>query len=220
MCLLQRGGNRFPQTAVKDPLPHADARTRAWLPSLSVMIWITLFLGLNLTSARFVLISADSDPALHRRLGEWMLQHHDVVREDSLLHAHQGPFVSMEWFSDVLFAAAGHVCGWNGLVLIAATVIGTCFWLLHRQLLADGCDAILATALVLVAMLTCSMHWLARPLLFTHLLMLVFAWQLRWFEQGRVSARQLFLLLPLLMILWVNLHGGVVLGVMLVAIMH
>src|ERR1019366_9161431 len=114
----QRGGNHFPQTTVKVASPHTDADThaRGWLPSLSVMIWITLFLGLNLTSARIVLISADSDPALHRRLGEWMLQHRVVVREDNLLHTHHGPFVSMEWFSDVLFAAAGHVCGWNGLV--------------------------------------------------------------------------------------------------------
>jgi hypothetical protein len=183
------------------------------------MIWIVLFLGLTLTDARIVLISADSDPALHRRLGEWMIQHHAVVREDHLLHTHQGPFVSMEWLSDVLFAAAGRVCGWNGVVFIAAATIATCFWLLHRQLLADGCDAILATVLVLVAMLACSMHWLARPLVFTHLLTLVFAGQLRSFQHGRVSARQMFLLLPPLMVLWVNLHGGFVLGLVLLA-MH
>jgi len=183
------------------------------------MIWITLFLGLGLTGARIVLISADSDPALHRRLGEWMIQNRAVVREDNLLHTHRGPFVSMEWLSDLLFAAAGRGCGWNGVVLIAATAIATCFWLLHRQLLAEGCDAVLATVLVLVAMLACSMHWLARPLVFTHLLTVVFVWQLRWFQQGRVSARHLFLLLPPLMILWVNLHGGFVLGLMLLA-MH
>jgi len=181
------------------------------------MIWLSLFLGLALTSARIVLISADSDPALHRRLGEWMIQNRAVVREDNLLHTHHGPFVSMEWLSDVFFAAAGRVCGWNAVVLIAATTIATCFWMLHRQLLAEGCDAILATVLVLVAMLACSMHWLARPLIFTHLLTLVFAWQLRSFQRGRVSARQMFLLLPPLMVLWVNLHGGFVLGLLLLA---
>ena len=217
MRLLQRGGNRFPQTTVKDALPHADAHAHGWLPSLSAMIWITLFLGLSLTSARVVLISADSDPALHRRLGEWMIKNRAVVREDNLLYTHHGPFVSMEWFSDVLFAAAGRVAGWNGVVLIAATTIATCFWLLHRQLLADGCDAMLATVLVLVAMLACSMHWLARPLVFTHLLTLVFAGKLRSFQRGRAPARQLFLLLPPLMVLWANLHGGFVLGLVLLA---
>jgi hypothetical protein len=183
------------------------------------MIWIVLFLGLNLTSARIVLLSADSDPGLHRRLGEWMIQHRAVVREDSLLHTHHGPSMAKEWLSEVLFAAAGRWFSWGGSVLLAATLIATCFWLLHRQLLAEGCDAVLATGLLLAAMLACSMHWLARPLLFTHLLTLVFAWQLRWFQQGRVAARQLFVLLPPLMILWVNLHGAFMTGLVLIA-MH
>ncbi len=114
-------------------------------------------------------------------------------------------------------AAAGQWFGWNGVVLLAASLIATCFWLLHRQLLAEGCDAATATVLVLVAMLACSMHWLARPLLFTHLLTVIFAWQLRWFQQGRVSARRLFVLLPPLMVLWANLHGAFPTGLVLIA---
>lgn len=183
------------------------------------MIWIVLFLGLNLTSARTVLISADSDPGLHRRLGEWMIQHRAVVREDFLLHTHHGPSLAKEWLSEVLFAAAGRWFGWGGFVLLAATLIATCFWLLHRQLLAEGCGPVLATGLLLAAMFACSMHWLARPLLFTHLLTLVFAWQLRWFQLGRVAARRLFVLLPPLMILWTNLHGAFMTGLALIA-MH
>jgi hypothetical protein len=183
------------------------------------MIWIVLFLGLNLTSARTVLISADSDPGLHRRLGEWMIQHRAIVREDFLLHTHHGPTLAKEWLGEVLFAAAGRWFGWGGFVLLAATLVATCFWLLHRQLLAERCDVVLATGLVLAAMLACSMHWLARPLLFTHLLTLVFAWQLRWFQLGRVAARRLFALLPPLMILWVNLHGAFMTGLALIA-MH
>lgn len=204
---------------MKDASPHADASARRWLPSLSAMIWITLFLGLNLSSARIVLISADSDAAWHRRFGEWMIQHHAIARVDDFLHTYRGPLVTRDWLSEVLFATAALVFGWGGFALLAAVLIATCYWLLHRQLLAEGCDAILATALVLVAMLACSMQWLARPLLFTHLLSLVFAWQLRWFQQGRVSARQLFLLLPPVMVFWVNLHGAFIIGLVLLA-MH
>ena len=182
------------------------------------MLWLVLFLGLNLTSARTVLISADSDPSLHRRLGEWMIQHRAIVYEDDLLHTYRGPSMAKEWLGQVLFAAAGRLFGWGGFVLLAATLIATCVWLLHRQLLAEGCGVVMATGLVLVAMLTCSMHWLARPLLFTHLLTLVFAWQLRWFQQGRVSAGRLFVLLPPLMVLWVNLHGAFLTGLVLIAL--
>jgi hypothetical protein len=197
--------------------PNPDASGRGWLPSISAVLWVILFLGLNFTSARIVLISGDSDPALHRRLGDWMIQHRAIVREDHLLHTYQGPSMAKEWLSEVLVAAAGQWFGWNGVVLLAAALIATCFWLLHRQLLAEGCDAAMATVLVLAAMLACSMHWLARPLLFTHLLTLVFAWQLRWFLQERVPARRLLVLLPPLMVLWANLHGAFPAGLVLIA---
>ncbi|MGA2602879.1 MAG: hypothetical protein ABSG14_01490 [Verrucomicrobiia bacterium] len=198
------------------PLPRGEC-PRWSLPSLSAALWVVLFLGLNFTGARIVLISGDSDPALHRRLGDWMIQHRAIVREDNLLHTYHGPSMAKEWLSEVVLAAAGRYFGWNGVVLLAATLIATCFWLLHRQLIAEGCDAAMATVLVLVAMLACSMHWLARPLLFTHLLTLVFAWQLRWFQQGRVPARRLFWLLPPLMVLWANLHGAFPTGLVLIA---
>ncbi|HXI83501.1 MAG TPA: hypothetical protein VNL17_05355 [Verrucomicrobiae bacterium] len=201
---------------MKDASPHADARAHGWLPSLSATIWITLFLGLSLTNARVVLISADSDTALHRRLGEWMIQHHAILHHDLLLHTFHETAVAKEWLSEVLFAAAARWFGWNGFVLIAALVIATIFWLLHRQLMAEGSDALLATGLVLVAMLACSMHWLARPHIFTHLLTLIFAWQLRWYQRGRVSTRQLFLFLPPLMALWTNLHGAFISGLVLI----
>jgi hypothetical protein len=181
------------------------------------MIWIMLFLGLSLTSARIVLISADSDPALHRRLGDWMIQNHAIVRKDNLLHTYHGPIVSNEWLSEVIFAGATRALGWNGSVFLAAVLIATCFWLLHRLLLAEGSDPVLATGLVFVATSACSMHWLARPLLFTHLLSLVFAWQLRWFQNNRVTTRRMFLLLPVLMVLWVNLHGAFITGLVLIA---
>jgi hypothetical protein len=204
---------------VNDAALH-PRRPRRWaLPSIGAVIWITLFLGLNLTSARIVLISADSDPAWHRRLGEWMIQHRAIIREYDFVHTVRGPLVTRDWLSEVVYAGAAHWLGWGGFVLVAAILIATCFWLLHAQLLGEGCDPILATALVLVAMLACSMHWLARPLLFTHLLALVFAWQLRWFQLGRISARRMFLLLPPLMALWANLHGAFLIGLVLIA-MH
>ena len=76
MRVFQRGGDHFPQTTVKDTSPHTDARPHRWLPSLSAMIWITLFLGLNLTSARIVLISADE--TMWKFFSHYELPAHDV----------------------------------------------------------------------------------------------------------------------------------------------
>ncbi|HTS19223.1 MAG TPA: hypothetical protein VMP11_16725 [Verrucomicrobiae bacterium] len=203
--------------ASSNAVARQTGSSRFRLPSLAAALWVILFLGLSFTSARIVLISGDSDPALHRRLGDWMIQHRAIVREDNLLHTYHGQSMAKEWLSQILMAAAGRCLGWNGVVLLAAALVATCFWMLHRQLLEEGSDPATATVLVLVAMFACSMHWLARPLLFTHLFTVVFAWQLRWFQQGRISAHRLLWLLPPLMVLWANLHGAFPTGLVLIA---
>ena len=104
------------------------------------------------------------------------------------------------------------------MVLVAALVIATTLALLYRQLLAEGSDTLLSTALVMLAAWACSIHWLARPHLFTLLFVVVFGWQLRWFDRERVSSRQLFLGLVPLMVLWTNLHGGFLAGLTLIGI--
>ncbi|HUI05630.1 MAG TPA: hypothetical protein VL486_01345 [Verrucomicrobiae bacterium] len=180
-----------------------------WLPSFSQFIWLAFFLGLILTQWRLVLINADGDPCLHWRIGQWMIQHRAVIRVDAFSHTRDGaPLISKEWLAEVAFATLGDAFGWNGIVLLSAVLIATCLCVLHRQLLAEGNEPLLSTALILVAAWSCSVHWLARPHLFTHLFAVLFAWQLRWFNLGRLRAQTLFLSLVPLMILWVNLHGA------------
>ena len=200
---------------------HAETVSpyRWWLPSLTQFLWIVFFLAILLTDWRQMLINADGDPCWHWQTGRWMIEHHAIMRTDLFSHTRPGaPFVTKEWLSEVLFAAAGNRLGWNGVVLVAALVIATTLALLHRQLLAEGSDTLLSTALVVLAAWACSIHWLARPHLFTLLFVVVFGWQLRWFDQERVSRRQLFLGLVPLMVLWTNLHGGFLAGLTLIGI--
>ncbi|HUJ11028.1 MAG TPA: hypothetical protein VL171_13470 [Verrucomicrobiae bacterium] len=197
--------------------PATFKRRRWWLPSFSQFIWLAFFLGLVLTQWRLVLISADGDACLHWRIGNWMIQHHTVIRFDAFSYTRGGaPLISKEWLGEVLFAAMGDFLGWNGIVLLAAMLIATTLWLLHRQLLAEGHDLLISTALVLAAALACSVHWLARPLLFTHILAVIFAWQLRWFHLDRLRAPKLLFRLVPLMLLWVNLHGAFFTGFVII----
>lgn len=193
-------------------------RRACWLPSLSAWLWLLFFLGLSLSSWRLVLINADGDPCLHRRLGNWMIEHRTVLREDPFSHTRpHAPFVTKEWLCEVLFAAVEGALGWNGAVLLAALLIATTVWLLHRWLLVENCDPLLATGLVLLAALASSHHWIARPHLTTHLLTVMFAWRLRAFDRDRISAKQLFVLVPL-MTLWANMHGAFFTGFVLIGI--
>jgi hypothetical protein len=194
---------------------------RRWLlPSLGTMIWLVVLLVLCLSDWRLVMINADGDPSLHWRIGHWMIEHRAVIRVDQFSHTRFGaPLISKEWLSEVIFAAANDRFGWSGAVLVGALLIATTLWLLYRWLLAEGCEPLLATGLVLLAALASSHHWLARPHLTTLLLTVVFARRLRAFD-GDPKAGALGLLVPLipLMTLWANLHGAFFTGFVLLGV--
>ena len=202
--------------------PHQEQsfpHRRWWLPSISSLIWLGFFLVSILSPIRVVMVAGDSDPCWHWQQGNWMLQHHAVLRTELFSHTRGGaPLIDMWWLSEIVMALAGNVLGWNGIALVAAAACPLCVWLLHRQLLAEGNELLLSTALTLLAAAVCQMHWLARPHLASLFLMAVFAWQLRWFERGRTTTRQLLVLLPLLTALWANLHGAFVMAFVLIGI--
>ena len=126
---------------------------RRWLlPSLTQAIWIVFFAGIMLTNWRQVLISTDGDPCWHRQQGNWMIDHRAILRRDPFSHTRPGAtIVSKEWLSEVIYAGAGKLLGWNGVVFVAAAVLATVLALLHHQLLAEGNDVILSTLLVILA---------------------------------------------------------------------
>jgi hypothetical protein len=200
----------------EQPVP----RRHGWLPSFSVAIWLAFFLALMLSSsARVIMIAGDSDPCWHWQQGNWMLQHHAVLRTELFSYTRGGaPLIDMWWLSEIVMALAGNLLGWGGVALVAAAVCPLCVWLLHRQLLAEGDELLLSTAIALLAAWVCQMHWLARPHLATQFLVAVFAWQLRWFERGHTTTRRLLFLLPLLTALWANLHGAFVMAFVLIGI--
>jgi len=69
--------------------------------------------------------------------------------------------------------------------------------------------------MTLVAAAASAVHWLARPHLFTMLFTVVFLSVLERVERQPGSYRRLCLL-PLLMVLWTNLHGGFFVGIILI----
>jgi hypothetical protein len=200
---------------LQDQAPPPRSR---WLPTIGLSLWLTFVLGLMLSQWRVVMINADGDACLHWRIGNWMIEHHAVIHTDLFSHTRANtPLISKEWLSEVLFAAAGDALGWNGIALLAAVLIATCLWLLYRQLLSEGIDLLPATALTLVAAMAGTVHWLARPHLFTLLLTVIYTGQLRRFDRGQLGTSSLLWRLAPLMALWVNLHGAFFTGFVIIA---
>ncbi len=121
--------------------------------------------------------------------------------------------------------------GLNGVVLFTALVIAAVFAWTFRLLLRRGTNILVALLLVLLAASAAMIHFLARPHVVSWLFTVAWFWILDSSETGCASDSKSFArsesnrrrgwilwLLPPLMLVWVNVHGGFVVGFALLAI--
>lgn len=179
------------------------------LPSLSDIVFISVLIAVP-TALGKLLLNSDGDAARHIAVGSLILDKWAIPTADVFSHTKAGqPFVPYEWLSEVFFALAHRLMGTNGVALLSAVVIAVTFWLLSRWLMAEGVPAIVAMFLAMLAAAASSFHFFARPHIFTMLLTLVIYWLL---EEHWERGTRLIFVIPMLMVLWVNLHGGFLVG--------
>jgi hypothetical protein len=158
----------------------------------------------------------DPNTGVHVRTGEWILAEHDVPRKDLFSFAIAGHrWCDWEWLCDALYAVLHR---WSDLAAIAAFSLAVlCLTSLLVYVTARvHTGRTVAFAMTCLVMATTTIHWLARPHLLTWLLVALFCWVI---ERARMSGHGAPLLaLPLLMVLWVNLHPGFLAGVLVLAV--
>lgn len=179
---------------------------RLALPSFPDLLFAALLAVLLVRGGGLAMLLSDGDTGWHIRTGEWILRSGAVPREDlfSFSRPH-APWTAWEWLSDVLFA---RWFVWGGLTAVtaacacllclAAAIL--CAWLLER-----GAGLWLAAAVTLLVSNASTVHYLARPHIFTILLFTAGLWVV---DRDRRSPGRWLWLLPLLTALWCNMHGG------------
>jgi hypothetical protein len=157
------------------------------------------------------LINSDGDLARHLRLGQLMFSQHGMLSHDVFSHTAAGkPFLAFEWGSEVIYAAAERMGGLAMVAVVAGLVLALTFALLARFMVRRGGDPLLAYLVSMAAAVLTAGHWLARPHLFTLLLVVVLLELL-----DREPPRPLWPYVPLF-VLWANLHGGFSYGLILI----
>ncbi|MGI8961059.1 MAG: hypothetical protein ACR2IV_15095 [Bryobacteraceae bacterium] len=187
-----------------------------FFPSLTDLIFLLpAFLILSVLQGTKILL-ADGDTGWHIRTGEWILQNRTVPTLDlfSFTKPHAAWF-SWEWGWDLLFAPVHQIWGLAGVAfanLLVLCLISALLYRLVRRCCENDLLALLFTA---VALGGSSIHWLARPHLFSWLFLLLFSHALLSAEEGN---RKALWWLPLLMVAWVNIHGAFFIGIFMVLI--
>ncbi len=149
----------------------------------------------------------------HVAAGEKMLSTGHVLRDDPFSFTFAGhPWVADQWLAECGMAAMHRLAGWDGLLLLAATLLAATYTWIAARLLRSGWHWLPTGLLLAIILLVGSPQFHVRPLVLTiGLLAVSFAWLVD-VEAGNKPLRQLWWLVPL-SILWANLHGGVLGGI-------
>jgi hypothetical protein len=203
----------------------AESREPAWVlwvvPSVGDVLFVAL-LGLLVFTNLSTRLLGDAGIGWHIRTGQLILSTHSVPHVDPFSSSMHGqPWFAWEWLYDVLAGWLESTAGLNGVVLFTALIIAAVFSWTFRLLVWRGTNVLLALVLVLLAASAAMIHFLARPHVVSWLFTIVWFWILESSEKSCDSdaSRTLPLwLLPSTILVWVNVHGGFLVGFALLGI--
>jgi hypothetical protein len=165
------------------------------------------------------LVLSDGSTGWHLIAGQYMIDHLRIPHHDLISYTFPNkPWVPYEWLFDVLAALLVRLGGLNLLAVATASAISWLFLSLYGDARRTGCHFLVALVITLLSCITSSVHWLARPHLFTFFGVYLFARSLEAFHWNTLPSRQLIGILGLSMLVWSNAHPGFLFGFAMVTI--
>ena len=161
---------------------------------------------------------AETDPDLwwHLATGRYIVETGAVPSVDPFSYTAVGqPWVAHEWLSEVALYLLYRSGGYVAAVVLCAVVVALTFWMVLRATRATGVGVAVAVCLTLWAALMARPGWNVRPQIFSYLF---FALYLALLLRARRTSDRWLWLLPPVMVVWVNLHAGYVMGLLLVGL--
>lgn len=178
------------------------------LPRLESILFLSVFMGVALLGPR--LLNQDGDIGRHITIGEYILNNRTIPLRDAFSHTMAGEVITPhEWMAQALFALAHRVLGLSGVVLLSSLVIALSWLLLYEWIATQNGLPIASLIIVLISLAAASLHFLARPHIFTFLF---FALWLVALEKVRLDQRIPLWTFPIIMLFWANTHGAFIAG--------
>lgn len=180
-------------------------------PSTRQLFVIVLFAAIFVMAAHGI---SDPDFYWHLRTGQYIVETGTIPHSDPFSFTAEGrEWVTHEWLSEVLIFLLYRAGGFLLLILTFAVLVTAAFLIAYR-----GCEGkpFVAGFVVLLASVATGPTWDVRPQMLSLLLTAVF---LSLLEEYRLNGnwKRIGPLVPLT-ILWVNLHSGFAIGLVLVGV--
>ncbi len=178
--------------------------------TLSRLLTAILFIAIFTMAVR---LPADTDTWWHLRSGQYILENRAVPTTDPFSHSMAGqPWIDHGWLAQIFWYGLFALGGWPGLSLGLAALVTLTFWLVWQ--VTPGNLYIRAFTMVLGA-ITSAVIWVARPQMVSFLLA---GLALVLLEKYKRTGSRWIYAFPLIVLLWVNIHGGYAIAFMLLGV--
>lgn len=181
-------------------------------PRLQDVFFASFFVAVLLLGQR--MLNLDGDFPRHLLTGKYIFENRTVPITELFIHPYLNqPNVShsSEWLSDVFFYAVYLYTGLAGVVALSALIISSTFTLIFSDLSTRLSFRIPIFIIVAWGAFATSLNWVTRPHLFS---MLFLAIWLIWTDGVRRGVKIPLWWFLALMLLWSNLHGEFIAGIL------
>src|ERR1017187_6878876 len=181
---------------------------RLLIPSLLDVFFAALLLSAFAQPRGLRSLLGDGDTGWHIRTGELVLATGRVPVVDPFSYSRpHGAWFAWEWLADVVFAATWRWRGLGGVAALGGVVLALGATALLARILRRGAGMWIGLGATMAAVSASSVHYLARPHVFSILFFTLALWVL---SEDRIRRRPVVWLLVPGPALWVNLHAGFV----------
>lgn len=173
------------------------------------------------------------DALWHLKTGEWIWEHKSLPETDPFRytfssdeqHSRRVQFLLKQyWIAQVLFYLSAKPYGIAGLIYLRAAALTLSLWFSFRLIREKGLDPAFSVLMLLPSAYLAMKNFTAeRPQLFSFLFATITLYLLENMRKGlneaevkKINIRLFFL--PLIMLVWANVHGGYVFGVVLISL--
>jgi hypothetical protein len=176
--------------------------------TLPRLVTLLAFLGIFAIALR---TPADTDMYWHLATGQYIAETHTIPMSDPFSWTMHGmPWVDVHWLSQVIMYVVYWLSGFAGLALGVALLAVVAFAFVWKQM-SGG--VFIRAAIILLAATAASPNLTPRSQMATFVLVAALGYLLFLYKWRQVDR---LWVVPLIFVLWVNMHGGYIAGFMLV----
>jgi tetratricopeptide (TPR) repeat protein len=171
---------------------------------------VLLLLVIILTGLGSMRLLSDSDTGTHLKTGKWIIENRSIPDKDTFTYTSRDhDYLDSYWLFQVLVYGVYRITGYNGLSIFVFFLSMLLFYLLTLRIRTAGVPLFIASIVLLIGFLCIETRIALRPEMFTFLFITGMLLVLDRYYRER--QRNLYFL-PLIMLLWCNMHGLFILG--------